>query len=363
MSLLSKLTIIIPTYNRQNYAKRNMRYWSGSEVTLIVVDGSKTSIPSHSLKEFSLNVQYYHLDASSYERFIFGIRLIKTDYAMFCGDDEFMMKSGLIACLEFLEKNSDYSVCIGRCIGFLPQKNRIRLYPVKEHHKKHNVNQDEKGDRIDYHMRNYMVTTIYGVHRVESFKYCFETTSLEVFTCAYIQETLIELLAVAFGKSKVLPNVTWMRSAENRPIQTNSWNRNYYISDWYTDPKMKEERVRLRVFIKTTLKQICSCDEFDKVFSIAVRSLDERIRLDKAALLRIQQRKNNLIYKAKLFLERGIYKIFRLLQIYIEQSYFISKNKYSYKYLTEVSEIIIDTNELNDLMGLIFGFHRNFRKK
>jgi len=276
---------------------------------------------------------------------------------MFCGDDEFMVPSGLVSCLEFLEQNSSYSVCIGRCVGFLPKKNRIKLFTVKEDHRTHLVNQDNAESRINYHMQNYQVTTIYGVHRTESFKFCFETTNREFFSCAYIQETLIELFAASFGKSKVLSVITWLRSFENPPIQSDTWNRKYYISDWYDDSAMKEEKDLFHLLINKKLSMICQGAELETARKAA--SISIAIRIDKDRNERLNSLKNQIWFYSKIkdLTKRVVLGVLSKMHIIEKHSYFVNSNNYSYKYLKRKSGIDLKEDELNVIMKNILTFH------
>lgn len=358
MSLLSKLTIIIPTYNRQRYALRNMEYWSGSEVCVYVLDGSADPISPLDIKEFSSNIHYYHIVEPIWQRIYFGAQLIKTEYAMLCGDDEFMIQSGIQACLEFLEINKTYSVCIGRCVGFRLHKNKIKLFPVKEYHKIHEVNQENVASRIDYHIRNYMTTTIYGVHRTASFKYCFELSIRENFSCPYSQETLIELFAAAYGKSKVLSHVTWIRSFENVPIQFDSWERKYQISDWYDDPNKKEEIGHFHSYVDHKLSLLCSGEELEAARIASVNALEVRIGSDRVAKVK-NISSLTLFYLSLIGLPRRVLgRIIRVLTIHEKPSYFVNKHKYSYENLKNNFEIKLNDNELNELMSNILAFYK-----
>ena len=59
-SELSKLTLVMATYGRQSYALRNMRYWSNSDVVLLVLDASPRAIENNLLKDFGKNILYVH---------------------------------------------------------------------------------------------------------------------------------------------------------------------------------------------------------------------------------------------------------------------------------------------------------------
>ena len=65
---LSKLTIVILTLNRKKFILRTMNYWSGSNIKLLVVDGSKSPIEDHILRKFSNNITYFHQSFSSHQR-------------------------------------------------------------------------------------------------------------------------------------------------------------------------------------------------------------------------------------------------------------------------------------------------------
>ena len=52
-SILNKLTILIPTYNRGKYLKQTIKYWSDYNVKLIVLDGSDQKFEDNCLSNVS----------------------------------------------------------------------------------------------------------------------------------------------------------------------------------------------------------------------------------------------------------------------------------------------------------------------
>ena len=68
LSLLKKLTIIIPTYQRQTFMLRHMHYWSGKDVRLIYLDGSKAALDPSFLTDIKKNIKYIHNSLSFYDR-------------------------------------------------------------------------------------------------------------------------------------------------------------------------------------------------------------------------------------------------------------------------------------------------------
>lgn len=362
-SCLAKLTLVIPTYNRKNYALRNMRYWSGQGATVLVMDGSDSPIPTHELAGIDNNVHYHHENCSIEERLAVAATHINTKYAMICGDDEFQIFSGLIACIQFLEANDGYMSCCGRCVGFRVQESKVELFPVKDYHKNHLVSQDSIGDRIKYHIGNFMVTTIYGVHRRDSFKYCLSGASKK-YSSIYVGETSFELLSSAYGKSIVLPNATWLRSFENEPIQTNNCDRQYRISQWYDDPLRTEEVCRFYSDIKKSLYSLCPIDERKIVWESACYALKIRLNRDRAAITGLSSRPS-LTLALRLFVLRVIpvrlrYSVklaLQKLRLRDRFSFYTDCDNYSYKELKDKQGIDINDGEISAIMERILKFH------
>ena len=117
-SELSKLTLVMPTYGRQNHVIRNIAYWSNTGVILLVLDASPIPIENEILKSFGENIIYIH-DTNNYnERLVNSFSKINSKYAQLICDDEFYPISAVISCIKDLEKNDDIISCMGVCLGF-----------------------------------------------------------------------------------------------------------------------------------------------------------------------------------------------------------------------------------------------------
>ena len=115
-SLLDKLTIIIFTYNRHNFLKRTIKYWSNYNIKLVILDGSDTKLEDLYLKQ--QNIKYIHNTNVLYERLLSSINYIDTEFMILGTDDEFYLPSALSSCVKFLSKDISFSSCGGRAIGF-----------------------------------------------------------------------------------------------------------------------------------------------------------------------------------------------------------------------------------------------------
>jgi glycosyltransferase domain-containing protein len=366
---LSELTIIVPTFNRQSFAIRNMHYWSGRLAKVIVIDGSQRPIPVEKLSGLSKNIIYIHLDLPFNERILFATERLTTKYAILCCDDEFQVPSGVVKCIDFLEKNQDYAQCCGRVIRFSPRKYCIRLDADKLNHESHFVNQKHWEERVAYHMTPIVTSTIYGVHRVDSFRHCVKYSMNYDYGNPYPQETLFEFAAAAFGKSKVIPSVTWLRSAEGDPVITRGWERKESISDWYDNPGNEIKLTTLQHNAEESVLSLGHNSNSVDVRAVVREILSRRIDQDRKAVQIIRSRMafeqlvrwlvhqlrqaKRAVHSCMIYFTPGIAKIFGL-------SFYCINREYSYRQLIETAGLHVDDlQELSEIWQVVVDFHKN----
>lgn len=124
---MSKLDLIIPTYNRIEYLKRILDYYQeyGKDFNFIVADSSN---PVNKTKNKKLirsysNLNILYIDKFSQNlvqsiKFAHMVKYAKSKYVCFCADDDFIIPNAIRKCINFLEKNSDYVAAHGTYIGF-----------------------------------------------------------------------------------------------------------------------------------------------------------------------------------------------------------------------------------------------------
>ncbi|MEM7069998.1 MAG: TIGR00180 family glycosyltransferase [Pseudomonadota bacterium] len=254
--MLEKLTLVIPTYNRQAFALRNMNYWSNKPVTIITMDGSQKPIPESELSLMGSNISYHHAPHSLAKRLSMALPLIKTPYVALYGDDEFFLPDGLEACIQFLDGKPDYVACCGQVIGFRPERGSIRgfgRYPKLEGL---NIDNPSGVERIVRHMGNYVPSHVYAVSRtkpwIEAVK-CFASRDFRVLAIGELQ---IEMCLSYAGKSRALPHVMWLRSyGETKPIRNTdpTLDESRPFDQWWHEPGAKEEK---DAFIKHTASKL-----------------------------------------------------------------------------------------------------------
>lgn len=98
-------TLLMMTCERSDFLSRAMRYWSSINIKVIVADGSKKPF-----LDAPRSVQYMHYpNMSVKDRLIKLVDNLKTEYAVFVPDDDFLGFESLEKCLFFLRNNKDYS--------------------------------------------------------------------------------------------------------------------------------------------------------------------------------------------------------------------------------------------------------------
>ena len=237
---LHEVTIIIPTYQRPTFLLRNLSFWSSTNVKIIVADGSPTSELSF-LENGKHSVEYFRTQESMELRLATAASRVKTKYAIISGDDEFMLPKSISILQDFLNLNSDYVCCIGRCIAFEKRKSSkskspfLLLRPDKPGQANHQVNQTNSIERISYHISNYQVSTFYALHRSKNLASILNRVSTIKISSPYGAELFFETASAESGKSRVLSIPSWLRSSENTPVRSligdislADWKRDFY---------------------------------------------------------------------------------------------------------------------------------------
>jgi glycosyltransferase domain-containing protein len=348
------ITIIIPSYERASYLTRQVEYWEGTHVQLIMLDGSRN--PCQFKMPLPDNILYIHMPESIEKRLKYASTLIKTDYAALLSDDEFFLQSGVEACINFLEENKDFVSCKGAALGFEYRSGLVmssNVYP--DLRAENSITDQFFGDRISSHLSPYLMATLWAVMRKDVFVATLRSMGAGgPYASAAVGEVQTSLLTSYFGKCKVLNILFWLRSYENKNIWW-SFGRESFC-DWYLNPSnlaevefffssMESElTAEMRVaFRKQAMRAIDAYvnDIRAQDRSAALHSLRQTIlRLLKAA---------SMLYKVSRAAARGFFGV-------------VGKNPLEDTALKlEAQGILINRAELQDIHALVGRFHRGLK--
>lgn len=241
MGILSNLTIVIPSYNRQDYLMRQIDYWENYDAKILILDGTK--LANHKLKNSKReNIRVIHLPESIEKRFGLAATMINTKYAAMLSDDEFFLPSSLKTIIKFLEDNPDYSACKGNAVGFAfdSRGNRGTGIEIYQELIGYEIANNTPIARMIEHMTDYAMASLWAVHRADVLKKSLTLAgSRSPYASAASFEIQLSLITAWLGKIKVLNELMWLRSYENKNIWWSTGNLS--IADWLSNEKYESE--------------------------------------------------------------------------------------------------------------------------
>jgi glycosyltransferase domain-containing protein len=257
-TFLERLTIVIPTYNRQTFALRSMQYWSGTDVNIVVVDGTKKNIDSAIISQLRPNIKYIHSPTSFYKRMLSVIDHVETEYVLVGCDDEFYIPSALNSCIKKLSLDHELVTCGGRSALFDWKNNSVTGFGVYPKLKNLKLKDSIPTDRIKKHFSNYTPAHFYSVNRTKIWKIVMKEMCSKKYSFYASAEIQFEFLMVYAGKTLIIPELMWLRSNENEQMPV-SFSQTPRFNKWWVDKEFKKEK---NDFIK---KIEYSCKKINKI--------------------------------------------------------------------------------------------------
>jgi glycosyltransferase domain-containing protein len=347
---LKDVTIVIPSYSRQSYILRQLIYWVGSGVKLLILDGSPSALPKNILRCISpyQDITYLHINISFEGRLNKSLDFLKTKYIALLSDDDFFIKFTLKNLVQKLNNENDLCGCIGQSIrfNFENKKNKI-VYSRGYAHQKYSATQDNIKDRLEYAMNPYNAAAAYGLIRKKVWEDGWG--KIEKYSCCYVIEIFQALATYLSGKYIATDQLFWLRSKENPPISNVGWDRKFRFHQWWKNNKYQLENEKF-LFKLLNIKNIKTNLERDNLKKIIISALN----IYSSSQQRCNSIFKNIILKLiKLFLFlSGIY----YLQQKLKKNYFSSSDldkNLCKKFLNDYKI----SNELKDIEKLIEDFH------
>lgn len=161
----NSLTMILLTHERTGFLERSFSYYCNFNYNLIIVDSSE-KISSLNFKDYG-NVSYMHLPGYSFLNKIKKIIAnVNSEFVVFLSDDDFIIRSGLNASLDFLEDNKDYVLCHGYCMMYLPEADKVHYF-YRDKKIKEDYSEDDPKERLASFVDQYL-PPFYAVTRTDA---------------------------------------------------------------------------------------------------------------------------------------------------------------------------------------------------
>lgn len=216
LSLLKKLTLIIPTHNRNFYLSRCLWYHAHFPFgEIIVADSSveeKRVVNRETVQKirdmFGAHITYLEYDYPAeeyggeiYRKWGDSVHHGKTEYSQSCTDKEFLIPTTIIRCINYLDEHPDYSIAEGMDYQIRHnEENELAFYPWQGDK---SYSSDKPLDRIYTSLTsNRPVGTQFSVQRTDNHKKIFyDMEKYDLYDIRY-GEALIEIAPLIFGKTQ-----------------------------------------------------------------------------------------------------------------------------------------------------------------
>ena len=257
MSLLKKLTIVIPTYNRPDFIKRSINYWKATDVNILIIDGSQINLFKNELVQIENNIKYIYSPTSLANRLGIAISTVDTEFVTLLGDDEYFIPKSLEKSIEFLFTNLDYVACGGQAVSFIYQRESHNVMFNPSYKKFYSFDSliNDSSLRVIGNFTDYECYNIYSVMRTKEWICAMHVMASSDFTAYANGEYAFEFVASYLGKSKMLPVLNWFRSSENGSNLTSetATNPKNYFPVWWKSWRFRKERSRFKQCIYSSL--------------------------------------------------------------------------------------------------------------
>ena len=265
--MFEKVTLLTPSYRRQEYISRLVSFYSNIPVNLIIVDGTESGplFDSIDLRSAGSIKYFYQPGRSIFDRLVFATQHLNTPYVAWLGDDEFHVPSGLMKSIKILEQNTKVSSAIGLCAGFRVESGHI--YWGNYYNYSPVIFRDRPAQRIENYFAHYSPTMAYSVWRSANYLRASKIMFDRNWGSGNLAEFMYAFCGISDGIHVVHDRLQWLRSTENPPQQEQLY-RNISISKWSQDERYLEEHgelfSRLQQYISESLN--CSIQQgFDYV--------------------------------------------------------------------------------------------------
>jgi glycosyltransferase domain-containing protein len=301
----------MPTYNRHNYALRAIRFWSNTDVHLIVIDGTSEPLSADIVKEFPDNITYISDSSSWTNRMKIGAGRSSTEYSALISDDEFFLPSSLIELIQALDDQQSVVSAIGHVLRFYPYKQSVLYQYSYPEFKTASILEKDSMLRVQKHLHPYRVTSLYAVTRTDCFRKNIAVADIcSRFPNSASFEVGFEIANAYQGEIIVLPIVSWLRSNENPP----NWNsKTVSIYDWWSEEKDSESFFDAATLVQDVLDSEINLQLNDRSRTILHNGFEaysrnqEKVTLSRSSRVKLKLKKrireyisNDLVFGLKL---------------------------------------------------------------
>jgi glycosyltransferase domain-containing protein len=253
-ALASRVTICIATLNRPAFVQRTLRYYAeaGFAGVILVGDGSVGEMAASNrdiVMQHAGRLRVEWIDAGQISQAAtFGVMAdrVATDFAVYSGDDDYLVPEALAECEQFLDENPDFIAAHGTCVAL--NADGVHGTPASlDPYSLPNISHGTALLRLEHCMMNYSVA-IFAVHRASAWREMFRE-SRNMLDRAIGGEIAPCAISAVLGKCAQLTGLYLIRQIHprrhNLPLQ----------SDWVLEPGFAQSCKLMLMQIRTLIAE------------------------------------------------------------------------------------------------------------
>lgn len=209
-----KITVVLPTIERNHLLKKTVAFWLANDFRVIVVDGSKFSlegkIPDRGSEYGSLRI--IHMPGASIEsRLHAATSMVDTEFCLWSPDDELCIPQTIDACIREMEERNlvgcyGNTLLVRRKWGLLALKQGYPILPRLE---------DSPRERSEAMMRRYISPILWTPFRTKPLLRAAEVMTYIASEHGAVSELTHCMAMLSQGRIGTIPEIYRLRNAEN----------------------------------------------------------------------------------------------------------------------------------------------------
>lgn len=257
-SAFTDLTIVIPTYNREQTLRRSISYWESLGIRVLVLDGSDLPIFQDGPVSSDSIVSYFSFPrnesenlkfGSYFRRMRFAATQVSSKFVALCADDDYFLASGIQKALQLLDEQPWIDAVFRPCAD----------YRISEEGVYWNLEYSEWSDRgfgasadvqtrVRKTDRGYI--NYYSICRVEKWKHLLELCFEIEFGHSQVIQFLMDEIGKILFRTAVLDDLLYIRQYNN-PLKYQS--DEIGLGRWLIDDKNIFDVTRIKDQIRKAL--------------------------------------------------------------------------------------------------------------
>ena len=210
--MLSSIILIIVTKDRHDFLKRALELYQSYDIDILVADASKERFEHNFKRVKYINTSKCENIPKELIEITKELKDSKYRYITISADDDFILKSSIEKCYNFLEKNSDFTSAQGNSMGYkVLSSDKIASSLVYLDSINSSLDEESFLKRANSWLTDNYLCLSYSVNRVENFLFLVELFVKYEISQSIFYEYLMEFSHFMSGKHKVLPTLHSLR--------------------------------------------------------------------------------------------------------------------------------------------------------